>query len=110
MSLAGGYDHCYVIDQPLNDFKQVAELYELESGRSLILSSNYPGLQLYTSNFLSDSVVGKGAKAFKKRMGVCLEPQHFPNAPNEPSFPSPIISPDDKYQKKMILKFGLIEE
>ena len=109
LSLAGGYDHCYVINQSQNEFKPVAKLCELESGRSLTISSNSPGLQLYSSNYLSENVFGKGSKAFNKRMGVCLEPQHFPNAPNESSFPSSVISPDIEYHHKMVLKFGLID-
>ena len=57
-----------------------------------------PGVQFYTGNFLDGSVVGKGGKAYERRSGFCLETQHFPDSPNQPSFPSTVLRPGQTYR------------
>lgn len=106
LKTAGGYDHCYVIDKPELNERSIARLYHPGTGREFRLQSNSPGLQLYTSNFLDSRIKGKNDIPFRKLQAVCLEPQQFPNAPNETSFPSTIVSPDEVYQHKIIYKFN----
>ncbi len=64
-----------------------------------------PGLQFYTGNFLDGTLTGKDEKVYKKHFGFCMETQHFPDSPNQPSFPSTILRPGEKYTHSMSYKF-----
>ena len=96
LKIAKGYDHCYVLEKE----KEIAvEISEKISGRKLTISTNQPGVQLYTGNHLE----GK----FKKNQGLCLETQNFPNAPNIKSFPSSELKANRNYYSKTIYHFKL---
>ena len=82
----------------------VAELREPETGRGLVLSSNAPGLQVYTGNFL-EGAPGKGGVVYRKQQSVCLESQTFPNSVNAEAFPSPFVRPGEVYRHRMDVRF-----
>ena len=66
-----------------------------------------PGLQFYSGNFLTGTEHdGKGGAAYGYRSALCLETQHFPDSPNEPSFPSTILKPGETYHTVTIYKFS----
>ena len=106
----GGYDHCYVIDHAKNSqtgaLTLAGEAYEPRSGRVLAVSTTEPGIQLYTGNFLDGSVVGKGGKAYKKNYGFCLETQHYPDSPNQPTFPSTVLRPGETFRSTTVHHFS----
>jgi len=103
----GGYDHCYVIDRSgPGAMTPAGEAYEPRSGRVMAVSTTEPGIQLYTGNFLDGSVIGKGGKAYKKNYGFCLETQHFPDSPNQPSFPSTVLRPGQTFRSTTVHKFS----
>jgi aldose 1-epimerase len=83
-----------------------AVVYEPETGRVLTVSSPQPGLQFYTGNFLDGSITGKGGVVYAFRDGLCLEPQHFPDSPNHPTFPSTILTPGQTYRNTIIYRFS----
>jgi len=85
----GGYDHNYVLDAP----GIAAIVYSPESGISMTVKTNSPGIQFYTGNFLNGSVTGKGV-AYQKQSGFCLETQFYPDCVNKPEFPSPVVTAD----------------
>jgi aldose 1-epimerase len=66
-----------------------------------------PGLQFYSGNFLDGHHVGKGGKPYKYRYGFCLETQHYPDSPNEPTFPSTILRPGETYTTTTVYRFGV---
>ncbi len=88
LRLAGGYDHNYILDQNA-EFQ--AKAYSEESGIEMIMHTNCPGVQLYTGNYLNGTVLGKCGAYYEKRSGFCLETQYFPDSPNHPAFPQPIV-------------------
>jgi aldose 1-epimerase len=92
LQYAGGYDHNFVLDQP----GLAARVREPVSGRVLELFTTEPGVQFYSGNFLDGSLAGKG-RAYTHRSGLCLEPQHFPDSPNQPSFPNTILRPGETF-------------
>jgi aldose 1-epimerase len=104
----GGYDHCYVLDpaQP-GAMTLAAEVYEPMSGRVLTVSTTEPGIQFYTGNYLDGSVAGKGGAAYRKHAGFCLETQHFPDAPNQPDFPSTVLRPGQEYRSSTVHRFSV---
>lgn len=102
----GGYDHTYVINKSSSEIGLVARVYEPTSGRVMEVYSTEPGVQFYTGNFLDGSLTGKNGIVYKKQFGFCLETQHFPDSPNQPSFPSTILKPGEKYSQTTIYKFS----
>ena len=109
LQLGRGYDHCYVFKSDYKQITTMAELSEPISGRKMEILSNAPGMQLYSGNYLNDSVTGKGDRSFKFRQAVCLEPQNFPNAPNTPAYPSAVLAPGEEYIHKIIYRFDLVD-
>ena len=82
-----------------------ARVVEPLSGRVLEVYTTEPGIQFYTGNFLDGTVVGKGGEAYQQRYGFCLETQHFPDSPNQPSFPSTVLKPGEEYRHTTVFKF-----
>ena len=116
---AGGYDHCFVTSCWREDADGVtadeeslpalknppfAVLSEPDSGRKLEFHTTLPGVQLYTGNFLEDEPGRSGALV--KNSGLCLETQNFPDAVNQPSFPSSILKPEKKYRQQTVIRFS----
>jgi len=103
----GGYDHNFVLRSGDGKLALAARVYEPSSGRFLEISTDQPGIQLYTGNFLDGTVKGKGGVAYLKHFGFCLETQHFPDSPNHPNFPSSILEPGKKYTTVTVHKFSV---
>jgi aldose 1-epimerase len=99
-----GYDHNYVLNSEGAALALAAVLRDPASGRVLEVWTDEPGLQLYSGNFLSGQV-GKGGVAYPQRSALCLEPQHFPDSPNQPSFPSIVLEPGETYEKVTVFRF-----
>lgn len=105
----GGYDHCFVLRERRGEGEPslAARVCEPESGRVLELFTTQPGLQLYTGNFLDGSFEGRGGAAYGRWQAVCLEPQDFPDAPNQPGFPSTTLEPGREYAHSALFRFGV---
>jgi aldose 1-epimerase len=107
LQLGHGYDHNWVLTKPHSGaMTQAAFLADPESGRTLEIRTTQPGLQFYSGNFLDGQPAGHGT-VFKHRTGLCLETQHFPNSPNEVSFPSTILRPGQSYSEHTEFDFGV---
>ena len=65
-----------------------------------------PGIQFYTGNFLAGAFAGKDGFVYQKNGGFCLESQKFPDSPNHPNFPSPVLRPGETYKHTIIMKFS----
>jgi len=105
--LARGYDHNFVLrggatQQP----KLAARLEDPRSGRVLQLLTTEPGLQFYSGNFLDGTAVGKGARVYRQGEALCLEPQHYPDSPNQPGFPSARLDPGQVYRQVSVYRFS----
>ncbi len=102
-----GYDHCFVVNQnQKEDLTETAVLKESKSGRIMTVYTDKPGIQFYTGNMLEE-VAGRDSRTYRKRSGLCLETEHFPDAVNRDEFPSPILKPGDRYHFKTVHKFSL---
>lgn len=101
-----GYDHNYVLNTK-GDLEQLAaKAYDPQSGRTLEVYTNEPGIQFYAGNFLDGTVMGKKGIYYPLRSAFCLETQHFPDSPNKAEWPSVVIRPGEKYHSTCIYKFG----
>ncbi len=103
-----GYDNNFVLNKPL--FKQfgfAAEVIEPNSGRTLQVFTDQPGIQFYTANFLNGTIKGKGGKKYPQYGAFCLETQHFPDSPHQARFPSTVLYPGDTFRSVTVYKFGV---
>jgi len=105
LKFGNGYDHNWVINKPLGQFGLMARVYETTTGRVLEVWSTEPGLQFYSGNFLDGKNKGKGGWVYQFRNGFCMEPQHYPDSPNQPDFPSVVLKPGQVYHNTIIFKF-----
>jgi aldose 1-epimerase len=104
-----GYDHNWVLNKSRAETLALAAvLTDPQSGRSLEIRTTQPGLQFYSGNFLDGKPAG-GGDGFKRRTGLCLETQHFPDSPNEPAFPSTILRPGEVYSARTVLAFRVVK-
>ena len=105
---AGGYDHNFVLRSGNEEFRTAAKVYEPNTGRMLEVLTTQPGMQFYSGNFLDGSIVGKQGRVYLKHSGCCLEPQHFPDSPNHPNFPSTVLRPGEQYRHATVFKFSVV--
>jgi aldose 1-epimerase len=104
----GGYDHNFVLrTTKLSKPELAAVLYDPASGRQLELFTTEPGLQFYSGNFLDGSLTGRGGVTYSKHGGLCLEPQFFPDSPNQLSFPNSILLPGQIYRQTSVFRFSV---
>jgi aldose 1-epimerase len=103
---ARGYDHCFVLSrEAVGAPRLAARMAHPRSGRMLELSTDQPGLQFYSGNFLDGSSGGKGGRLHRQSDAFCLEPQAWPNAPNRPDYPSARLVPGESYRHRTVLLF-----
>ena len=106
LMIGNGYDHCWVLNNQDQGLRFVASAYDSSTGRLLEVFSDQPGIQFYSGNFLDGSLKSKIGGTYDFRSGFCLETQHYPNSPNEKSFPSVTLNPGEKYETETIFKFS----
>ena len=104
--LGQGYDHNWVLNKRGSELSLAAKVHEPMTGRTMEVWTTEPATQFYTGNFLDGTLVGKGGWTYQKRNGFCFEPQHYPDSPNHPAFPSTELKPDETYRNTIIYKFG----
>ncbi|MDR0188985.1 aldose epimerase family protein [Pseudomonas yamanorum] len=102
----GGFDFNWVLDAKGDIGKLAADVRDPQSGRRLQLYTSEPGVQFYTGNFLDGTIKGKGGKPYAHWSAFTLETQHFPDGPNQPSFPSTRLDPGQTYTQNTVLKFS----
>ncbi|PRD51348.1 aldose epimerase family protein [Sphingobacterium gobiense] len=107
LKVGKGYDHNFELVKG-EGFRKVAAVYAPKTGIEMQILTTEPGLQFYSGNFMTDSdPKGKGGKGYPFRSAFCLETQHFPDAPNQPSFPSTVLKPGEQYTSKTEYRFGV---
>jgi aldose 1-epimerase len=105
----GGYDHNFVLNRTGDGLVHAARVVDSVSGRTLDVATTEPGVQFYSGNFLDGTIVGKSGHVYQRRAGFCLETQHFPDSPNQPSFPSTILRPGAEYRSRTVYTFGVLK-
>jgi len=104
---AKGFDHNWALDKGITAKPEhVATLREPRSGRTLKIATDQPGLQFYTGNFLDGTLTGTGGSVYRQGDALCLETQHFPDSPNQPSFPTTTLRPGQTYRTRTVHTFG----
>lgn len=108
LKIGKGYDHCWVLDgwTPGTMIEDAVELKGAKSGRTLRVSSDQPGVQIYTGNWLAGSPKNCSGRAYEDYDGVAIEMQGFPDAPNKPGFPTQLLKAGESYDRKIQFKFS----
>ena len=108
LKLGNGYDHNWVLDrQTPSDLELAASVYEPQSGRLMEVFTTEPGIQFYGGNFFTGAEIGKSGKPYGYRESLALETQHFPDSPNQPTFPSTELKPGEEYHHVCVYQFSV---
>jgi aldose 1-epimerase len=105
LKYGGGYDHNWVITKQSEGVELIATLESPVTGIKMEVYTDQPGLQFYGGNFMNGKNSGKAGKPYVYRSALCLETQHFPDSPNQPNFPSTLLTPGQNYSHVCIYKF-----
>lgn len=107
LRIGKGYDHCWVLDswRPGEMLEDAASLRSSASGRVLKMSTDQPGVQVYTGNWLAGSPKNRSGRSYEDYEGVALEMQGFPDAPNKPEFPSQLLKKGEEYSRTIRFAF-----
>jgi aldose 1-epimerase len=106
LQYGSGYDHTWVINGRMGVLRQAASVYEPTTGRVMQVWTTEPGVQFYTGNFLDGTLTGKSGKVYQRRYGLCLETQHYPDSPNQPTFPTTTLRKGAMYKSTTIYRFS----
>jgi aldose 1-epimerase len=106
IALGMGYDHNFVLNRTGSSLELAARVTEPKTGRVVEVLTTEPAMQFYTSNFLDGSLKGVGGKVYPRRSAFCMETQHFPDSPNEPSFPSTTLKAGGHYHTETVYRFS----
>lgn len=107
LKFGGGYDHNFVMNHPMDKLALDARVTDPKSGRVFEIWSTSPGMQFYSGNFLDGTIVGKGGAVYVHRGAFAMEPQHYPDSPNQPNFPSTVLHPGETYHNTIVYKFSV---
>ncbi len=105
-----GYDHNFIVKRAGPGLVPAARVVDPVTGRTLEVATMEPGVQFYTGNFLDGTLTGKGGRTYPRRSGFCLETQHYPDSPNQPSFPSTVLRPGEEYRSQTVFQFGVVQK
>ncbi len=108
LSRGAGYDHNFILKkESYGSMSLAARVIDPKSGRQMDVLTQEPGIQFYGGNFMNGSDIGKYDTKFEYRASFALETQHYPDSPNQPTFPNTILQPGEVYQTKSIYKFSV---
>lgn len=110
LRIASGIDHNFVLHTNGSIDELAARLYAPTSGIAMEVYTTEPGMQVYTGNMLDGARTGKEQVPYGKQSAICLETQHFPDAPNKPHWPTTVLEPGETYESTCIYRFSVINE
>ena len=106
-----GYDHNFVIDgwtEGNTNQNLAAIVTEPTTGRMMTVTTDQPGVQFYSGNFLEGTFAGASGAVYRQGDAFCLETQHFPDSPNQPTFPSTELAPGETFRSTTIFAFSVV--
>ena len=104
-----GYDHNFALNPNRGGgLNTAAQLVDPSSGRMLTVLTEEPGIQFYSGNFLDGTLYGTSGRQYRQGDGLCLETQHFPDAPNKPNFASTVLRPGERYETTTVYAFSTV--
>lgn len=107
LEIGNGYDHCFIINPSETAMVEAAVVHHPKSGRVMKVFTDQPGVQLYTGNFLDNTLTAKNGGTYGPQTGFCLETQHFPDAPNQSNFPTTVLNPGESFTSETWFQFSV---
>jgi aldose 1-epimerase len=113
LTIAQGYDHNWILNKQTaatsgpQDLNYAASAYDPSSGRTLKVYTDQPGVQFYSGNFLTGTLTGISGNTYRQGAGYTFETQHFPDSPNEPSYPSTALAPGATFNTSTVFAFSV---
>ncbi len=101
-----GYDHNFILNKSGDSLNHAATVVGDRSGIVMDIYTEEPGLQFYSGNFMQGKNTFKAGSKDDFRTAFAMETQHFPDSPNEPSFPSTVLKPGETYHTETVYKFS----
>jgi len=102
-----GYDHNWILDKHGDKLTEAAVIFEPSNGVQMVVLTDQPAMQFYGGNFFKGKDSGKYGEVYNYRTSFAMETQHFPDSPNQPSFPNTILEPDQTYSHICVYKFEI---
>lgn len=105
-----GYDHNFVLDgwtEGTTEQNLAATVTEPTTGRVMTVTTDQPGVQFYSGNFLDGTFSGASGSVYRQGDAFCLETQHFPDSPNQPDFPSTELAPGETFSSTTVFAFSV---
>ena len=102
---ARGYDHTFVLDKKEGEYASACVCFSPNTGIRMEILTTEPGMQVYTGNWMSGNMRGKGDSRYPAQSAVCFETQHYPDTPNRPDYPSAVLRPGETFRSKTAFKF-----
>ena len=103
-----GYDHNFILNASASGDPQfAARAREPRSGRVLEVYTTQPGIQFYSGNHLDGTLRGPNGKVYDRHTGFAFETQHFPDLPNQPTFPSTVLRPGERFASSTEFRFSV---
>jgi aldose 1-epimerase len=104
-----GLNDYYILDKRARDAEPAAVLYDRASGRQMEVFTSYPGLMVYTADYLTSEQPGHTGSLYKPFGGICIECQYYPDSPNHAHFPSTTLAVGEEYRQWIVFKFSTHE-
>jgi aldose 1-epimerase len=108
MQYGKGYDHNFVLNRAGGGPTLAARVTDPRSGRTMEVHTTQPGMQLYTANHVEGEIKGKAGAIYRFRSAYCFETQHYPDSPNQPSFPTTVLKPGETYSQITQFRFSVV--
>ena len=107
LSMAGGYDHNYIVNGTAPELRLAARVRGEVSGIAMECWTTQPAVQFYTGNYIHEDSVrfGKKGDKYPQYGGFCLETQHYPDSPHFPDFPNTVLAPGSRFSEKTVYRF-----
>lgn len=102
-----GYDHCFVTDAAPGAMRHIASVEDVRTALRMDVLTDFPGVQLYTANFLPRQR-GKGGAAYGRRSALCLETEYYPDRIHHPAFPQPVFAAGEPYRAETVYRFSTL--
>lgn len=106
LNITKGYDHCYQLKENTDSLTFAASLYDPTTKLTMSVYTDMPAMQIYTANGHKGNIIGKESKRYPHRNAICFETMNFPDAPNQPQWPSAILRPGEVFHSTTVFKFG----
>ncbi len=100
-----GYDHCFCLSEDKTQLRKVVEVYSEKTGIALDVSTDLPGIQFYSGNYLQD-MTGKQGKIYHDRDGFALETEYYPDSVNKPAFAQPVLKAGETFSSDTVYRLS----